>query len=396
VFLCTEDWYFWSHRMPVARAVRDAGFHVIVATRVQAHGERLAAEGLDVRPLAWRRKGDGVRGSLRAILAIWRLYRRERPQLVHHIALKAVTFGAIAAFLAGVPRQVNAIAGLGFIFVSSSLRSRLMRLGILGALRLFVDRAGSHVVTQNPDDAEELIRRRVVRSGRLSVIRGSGVDVERFRPLPEPAGPVVVAMVARMLRHKGIEIFVQAARRLRARGLDIQLRLVGPLDPDSPASLLEEELRSWMQPGLIEWLGPVEDVTEVWRAAHIAAFPSIYREGVPLALLEAAACARPIVSSDAPGCREVVVPEVNGLLVRQHDAVGLADAIERLARDPALRARMGREGRQRAERCFRKELIVEQTLGVYSRLLGRPVLAEPSARGTDRFAAAPLLPTSSP
>src|SRR6185437_12464903 len=177
IFLCTEDWYFWSHRMPVARAARDAGFHVIVATRVQAHGARLAAEGLDVRPLAWRRKGDGILGSLRAILAIWRLYRRERPALVHHIALKAVTFGAIAAFLAGVPRQVNAIAGLGFIFVSSSLRSRLMRLGILGALRLFVDRAGSHVVTQNPDDAEELVRRRVVRPGRLSVIRGSGVDV---------------------------------------------------------------------------------------------------------------------------------------------------------------------------------------------------------------------------
>ena len=395
IFLCTEDWYFWSHRMPVARAARDAGFHVIVATRVQAHGERLAAEGLDVRPLAWRRKGDGLLGSLRAILAIWRLYRRERPQLVHHIALKAVVFGALAAFLAGVPRQVNAITGLGFIFVSKSLRSRLTRIAILAALRLFVDRRGSHVVTHNPDDAGEITRRRAVRRERVSVIPGSGIDTGRFQPLPESPGAIIVAMVTRMLRQKGIETFVQAARLIHSRCPDIRFRLVGPVDLDSPDSLDEEELRRWERAGFLDWLGPVEDVSSVWRDAHIAAFTS-YREGLPLALLEAAACGRPIVSSDVPGCREVVVTGVNGFLIAPDDAAAFADAIERLARDPALRARMGREGRLRAERCFRKELIVEQTLGIYGHLLGRPVLPESSDPAAKRFAAAPLLPTPSP
>jgi glycosyltransferase involved in cell wall biosynthesis len=187
-------------------------------------------------------------------------------------------------------------------------------------------------------------------------------------------------MVSRMLRYKGVEVLAEAASLLRQRGVDARILLVGPLDPDSPASLLESEIQRLMKPGIIEWLGPTEDVLSVWRSSHIAAFPSQYREGVPLALLEAAACARPIVSTDTPGCREVVQDGVNGILVPQGDSRSLADALEQLARDPALRVRMGREGRSRVERFFTKELIVRQTLDLYGEALGRKLSADqPSA-----------------
>jgi glycosyltransferase involved in cell wall biosynthesis len=371
IFLSTEDWYFWSHRMPVARAAREAGLRVIVATRVQSHAQRILAEGFDLRPLAWRRKGDGILGALRALYSIFRLYREERPQLVHHIALKAVVFGSIAACCAGVPRQINAIAGLGFIFVAPSARAWAMRTLLLLTLKLFVRRRGSLVLTQNPDDAEELVKRRIVPRNRIAIIRGSGVDAMAFRPLPEPPGPVVVSMVSRMLRYKGVEILTQAASLLRQRGVDARIFLIGPLDPDSPASLLESEIRKLMKPGVIEWLGPTADVLSVWRTSHIAAFPSQYREGVPLSLLEAAACARPIVSTDTPGCREVVQHGVNGLLVPQGEAPALADALERLILDKELRLRMGREGRIRVERFFTKEIIVRETLDIYGNALGR-------------------------
>jgi glycosyltransferase involved in cell wall biosynthesis len=371
IFLCTEDWYFWSHRMPVARAARKAGLQVIVATRVQSHAQRILAEGFDLRPLAWRRKGDGLIGGVRALYSIFRLYRQERPQLVHHIALKAVVFGSIAAWCAGVPRQINAIAGLGFIFVAPSPRAWLLKTLLLVILRLFLCQRGSRVLTQNPDDADELIRRGIVPRDRMSIIRGSGIDATIFYPLPEPPGPMVISMVSRMLRYKGVEVLAEAASLLRQRGVDARILLVGPLDPDSPASLLESEIQRLMKPGIIEWLGPTEDVLSVWRSSHIAAFPSQYREGVPLALLEAAACARPIVSTDTPGCREVVQDGVNGILVPQGDSRSLADALEQLARDPALRVRMGREGRSRVERFFTKELIVRQTLDLYGEALGR-------------------------
>ena len=371
IFLCTEDWYFWSHRMPVARAAREAGLRVIVATRVQSHGQRILDEGFELRPLAWRRKGDGIVGGLRAIQAIFRLYREERPALVHHIALKAVVFGSIAAALARVPHQINAIAGLGFVFAAPSPRVLAMKTLLLLTLRLFVRVAGSEVMTQNPDDADELVRRGIVRRDRISIIRGSGIDVAKFVPLPEPSSEVVVAMVSRMLRYKGVEVLAEAAWLLRKRGVDARILLIGPLDPDSPAALLASEIRRVMKPGVIEWLGPTEDVLAVWRTSHIAVFPTQYREGVPLALLEAAACARPIVSTDTPGCREVVEDGVNGILVPQGDPRALADALQRLVLDKELRLRMGREGRLRVERMFTKEIIVRQTLDMYGAALGR-------------------------
>src|SRR5271165_6095137 len=382
LFLVTEDWYFCSHRLPVARAAREAGFEVVVATRVRAHGEEIRDEGFALRPIAWRRRGDGLLGAARAISAITRVYRSERPDIVHHIALKPVLFGGIARRLAfahpaNTPALVDSVMGLGSGFSRATTAARLRRqpLGLVAG-----GRSRGWIVVQNPEDRAALAGLGIdVR--RIALIRGSGVDISHFVPLPEPGGDTVtVALVSRMLRDKGMLDAAAAIRRLRAQGLAIELLLAGPTDPGNANSLTPEVLRSLTAEPGIEWLGPVADVRAVWRRAAIAVLPSTYGEGVPKTLLEAAACGRPLVAADVPGCREVVRPGATGILVPPHDVDGLADAIAALAGDPARRAALGRAGRKLIECRFTDEIVARETLALYRAALaerGRfPVLRE--------------------
>ena len=371
LFLVTEDWYFWSHRLPVARAARDAGFEVIVATRVQAHGERIRAEGFRLRPLAWRRRGDGLLGGVRAIIDIARLYRAERPDIVHHVALKPVLFGAVAACLAfpsgrGMPARLSAVMGLGGGLGAQGMLARIERYLLGRALRLA---AGSgRVIVQNAEDGAALSGFGIDRM-RVALIRGSGVDTMLFRPMPEPAGDAVsIAFIGRMLRSKGVLDAVVAVKQLRDRGIAVDLLLAGSPD-DNRDSLSEAELRALGDEPGITWLGRVEDVRSVWQRAAIAVLPTRYGEGVPLALLEAAACGRAIVASDTPGCREAVRHGETGLLVPPHDIDALADAITELTADPAKRQAMGMAGRALVERNFAAPRIAEQTMALYRDLL---------------------------
>ena len=367
LFLVTEDWYFCSHRLPVARAARDAGFAVAVATRIRDHGERIRSEGFALHPLAWKRRGDGLPGHLRALREIVRLYRAEKPDILYHVALKPVLFGGLAARFAfprrAAPVILSAVMGLG-----SSAAAPWRKRALGWALRFAA--AGGTAIVQNPEDRAALIRFGLD-PARVALIRGSGVDPAHFVALPDPDGPVVVALVGRMLKSKGVLDAVAAIRRLRADGLEIQLILAGAPDPDSADSLTEHTLRELAAEPGIEWLGHVADVREIWRRAAIAVLPSSYGEGVPKSLLEAAACARSIVTSDMPGCREIVVPGKTGLLVPLHDVAALANAIATLAGDPTLRRRMGEAGRARIFAEFADGIIAGQTLA-----LCRTALAE--------------------
>ena len=372
LFLVTEDWFFWSHRLPLARAARDAGFAVIVATRVRDHGERIREEGFILRPLAWKRRGDGLIGAVRAIIEIAWLYRAERPDIVKHIALKPIVFGAIAARLAfplsaRKPARLAAVMGLGSVFsrVAGSRAARFRPLAV--ALRLAV--RGGRVTVENPENRATLARLGI-KPARIKLIRGSGIDTARYQPLPDPAEtPLAAALVGRMLRSKGVLDAAAAIRLLRAQGREIELLLAGSTDPDNRDSLSEAELTALgAEPG-ITWLGHVADVRSVWRRAAIAVFPSTYGEGVPNALLEAAACGRPIVATDIPGCREVVRHGETGLLVPPYDVAALAEAVGALAGAPARRQAMGQAGRELVEREFAEPVIVAQTLALYDELL---------------------------
>jgi glycosyltransferase involved in cell wall biosynthesis len=358
VFLVTEDWYFWSHRLAIARAARDAGARVIIATRVGTLRRAIEAEGFVLAALPWRRSSGNPVNELRTMLAILRLYRRERPDIVHHVAIKPVVYGGIAARLARARAQVNAIAGFGYVETSRQLRARVLRGVFRAVLRFAWTGAGVHAIVQNTDDRDALTRTGLLAPSNIHVIRGSGVDVARFTPSPEPATPRVRAVYAgRLLWSKGIGELVDAARELRRRNAPVDVVLVGSPDPENPESVPERDVDAWARDGIVVHRPWTDDMAEVWRDAHIAVLPS-YREGLPKALLEAAACARPMVATDVPGCREIARDGVTALCVPPRDAPALARAIEQLAADAALRVRLGAAARDVVVREYAETIVV--------------------------------------
>lgn len=363
VMVVNEDWMFWSHRLALARAARAAGADVTVATRVDRHGDRIRAEGFHLVALPWRRGARNAWTEARSVAMLARLYRRTRPDLVHHVGLKAALYGGVAARLSGSPPQVHTVAGFGFVSISSSRRARVLRrtLGIL--FRRVLSRPHSHLVVQNPDDAAEVREAGLFDAARVHLVRGSGVDTRHFTPAPE-SGPVTAVLASRLIRPKGVVELVDAARLLRARGAPVRVDLVGDPDPENPETVTADELRAWHDEGVIHWRPRVDEMAPVWRSCAMAVLPS-YREGLPRALLEAAACGRPLIATDVPGCRELVRDGDNGRLVPVRDAAALADAIAALAADPDARRRMGERAREIVVSSFSDDVIVARMLAIY-------------------------------
>jgi len=370
LFLVSEDWYFRSHRLPLARALKGAGFEVGVACRVSGDGAAIAAEGLELVPLPLARHRLGPLHLAASVARVARAYRAFQPDLVHHVALKPVLVGSLAARLARVPAMVNAVAGLGYAFSAQGPRAQALRAAIGLGLRLVADGPRARLIVQNAEDGEAMVARGIAPRERVVLIPGAGVDLARFRPAPEPPGPVRVTLVARMIREKGIEDLAAAAGILRGRGVPARVTLAGAPDPENPSSIPESRLRAWAGEGVVEYLGPVDDVPALWRESHIACLPSYYGEGVPLALIEAAAAGRPLIAADRPGLRDIARDGETGLLVPPRDPIALADAIARLAADALLRARLGAAARALAEARFGEAAVVAATLAVYRDLLG--------------------------
>ena len=379
VYLVTEDWYFTSHRLPMARAARDAGFEVHVATHVNRHGAAIAAEGFTLHALPWRRGSFDPRDLFRSVREIRALYRRLKPDLVHHVAMLPTVAGSLAAL--GLPIvRLNAITGLGAAFVSDTLKVRMTRQLLTLALRWLLRRPCTAVLVQNLDD-RAVIERLGIERARITLVPGSGVDVAALAPLSEPDGPVTVAYVGRLLESKGLRTLIAAHRNLRRRGRDIRLHLAGLPDPANPDSLTSEEIADWAREPGVAHLGFVNDIATVWAAAHIAALPSRGGEGVPLSLLEAAACGRPLVATDTPGCRDIARQGVNALLVAPDDSEALTRAIEQLAGDAELRRRFALAGRDLVEREFSSVRIGREVVSLYRRLLASPAAPSRSSAG---------------
>ena len=366
LYVVTEDWYFLSHRLPMARAAKAAGFEVHVATNVADGAAAIAREGFALHPVRFARGKLSPVATLATIRALRQVHRELAPDLVHHVALQATVIGLLAALGRRVAR-INTLTGLGYSFISDSLKARLVRPVLRALLRLLVDRPRSVALVQNPDD-HDLMLRLGIAAERIVLIPGSGVDVVRLTPMPEPAGPITLGFVGRLLDDKGIRVLVAAHRQLRAKGLDIALLIAGTPDPANPASVSQAEAEAWGREPGITWLGHVDDIATVWARAHIAVLPS-RREGLPKSLLEAAACGRPMIATDAPGCREVAIPGRTGLLVPIDDAAALAAAIEALAKDAELRRRYGQAARALAEERFSEGAIARAITELYLRLV---------------------------
>ena len=356
--------------MQLARAARDAGAKVIVMSHLTELRRTLEREGFKV--ISWqisRRSLDPFR-ELKAFVQVVKAYRRERPDLLHHVALKPIIYGGLAARLCGGIPSVNAVAGMGYVFTSYQWRMRLLRRVVLAFLRLALGAKNARAVLQNEENQALLIKEGVVPLARTAIIRGAGVNVKRFVPQPEPTGPPVVLLASRMLWDKGVGDYVEAARLLRAENAKARFVLVGKPDPENPGSIPEKQLHSWADTGLVEWWGYQGDMPAIFAQANVVCLPSTYGEGVPKALIEAASCGRAIVTTDTPGCREVVRNGENGFLVPLGNPRALARALDTLIRDPILRSNMGARGREIAVREFSEEMIFAETMSVYRELLG--------------------------
>ena len=362
LYLITEDWYFWSHRVDLARAAREAGYDVIVATRVTDHGERIREEGFRLEPLEMVRRSRNPFREVIAVAELVRLYRRARPDVVHHVAMKPILYGSLAAWLTRVPAVINAFAGLGYTFMDG--RNRLLRWCVKTALRTVLGLGRSVVLVQNHDDQDRLVGEGVAPASRTRIIAGSGIDVSVYSLQPQPSGIPVVVLPARMLWDKGVGEFVEAARRLKRKGVHARFILVGRRDEHNPAAIPEIRLNEWVEEGIVEWWGHREDMPAVYAAATLVVLPS-YREGLPKVLLEAAACGRAMVATDVPGCREIVRDRFNGLLVSPRDSTALAAAIEELLSDQEAREIMGQRSRIRVMAEWSGSRIAEQVLSLY-------------------------------
>lgn len=342
LYVVNEDFAFLLNRLPMARAAREAGYEVHVATNVNKGAEAIEAEGFILHPIPFRRGGLSPFAAIPTLLAIRRVENEIKPGVVHHSGLQCCVYGSAAALDKKFP-MVNAITGLGYIFTSANWRTRLLRQGMVWVLPWLLNRKNSVVLVQNPDDRSTLLTLGIKQT-RMTLIPGSGVDTDALRPLPEPDGPITLGFAGRLLVDKGIRALVAAHGILRSRGHELNLLIAGNPDPANPTSVSLDEVEQWVQRPGITWLGHIDNIVSLWRASHFAVLPS-HREGLPVSLMEAAACGRPLIATDAPGCREIVLDDQTGLLVPIENPTALASAIMQLAESPELRARYGSSAR---------------------------------------------------
>ncbi len=377
LFLVNEALFFATHRMPVAHAARDSGFEVHVAAPYEPGPvATIEANGFVYHPIPLLRSGTSISGELNLLWAFWRLLGRIKPDLTHHVAMKPVAYAGCLARLRGVPAVVHAVTGLGYLFIRDDLRSRMRRTFIMLLFRFALGHRNGRVIFQNPDDFGLFTRRSAVDRAVATIIRGTGVDMERFAPAADRGQRPVVMFPARIIGDKGIHEFVEAARRLTDEGVDADFVIAGRTDPANPTAVEEPTVREWEREGIITWWGYCEDMAATLRRAWIVCMPS-YREGLPRVLIEAAACGLPIVTTDVPGCREIVDDGVNGLLVPARDGVATAAAIAKLIGEPATRRRMGEASRAMAVAEYDIDDFVRRTLAVYAKVVPDATLIEP-------------------
>lgn len=371
VFLVSEDWYFISHRLEFARYLKHCGWDVCLATQVNtdAFASVIRESGVRLIDIPLERGRLAAVSDVLYVMRVVAVYWNERPDVVHHVAMKPVLYGSLATLFSPVRGVVSALAGMGYLFVAPHPAARAVRTAVAFVFTMLFRRQRSRVILQNREDFamfRDVLR---VPADNLRLVRGAGVSLSAYRPVVHgPRHRPVIVMVSRMLRDKGVIELVEAARFLRADGHAARIVLVGGVDPKNPSSLTTAEMEAIQAEGVVEWLGARSDIPAIYATADIAVLPS-YREGLPKSLLEAAAAGLPIVTTDTSGCREVVAEGRNGFLVPVGDARALADALARVIASAALRAQMGAVSRTRAEKEFSDQSIWRQTRAIYEEVV---------------------------
>ena len=368
LFIVNVDWFFVSHRLPIALAAVREGYEVHLGTALTDKASELRQAGIVVHDLPISRSGTNPFAELAALKAIFSLLGQVQPDIVHLVTSKSVLYGGLIARIKKVPAVVASISGLGFMFIASGIKSALMRSAASLLYRIALGKKNIRVIFQNPDDRDIFLHMGGLTPEKTVIIRGSGVDLAEYPALPEPEGVPVVTMAARLLWDKGVGEFVAAARLLKDMGVNARFQLIGDPDTHNPASVSAEILATWRSGRIIELLGFRSDIAQLFSRSNIVVLPS-YREGLPKVLIEAAACGRAVVTTDVPGCRDAITPGVTGLLVPVRDAQRLADAIQKLLANHSLRQSMGKAGRLLAEEAFDIRRVVDKHLAIYQDLM---------------------------
>ncbi|HJP36083.1 MAG TPA: glycosyltransferase family 4 protein [Gammaproteobacteria bacterium] len=369
LFAVTEDWYFWSHRKPLADYLRKQGCAIAIATRFNQHETRLSKAGFQCIALPFERSLAYPLRDLRAAFGLWLIVRRLRPDVVHLVSLKPILLSSFTLAVRRRTRFVAAFTGMGYLFSSRDRRARWFQRGVVTVLRMALRRSNVSIVVQNAEDRALLETEGLGVPERTILIPGVGVDIETFAfaEVTIAEAPLVV-LPARLIRDKGVEEFVAAARIVKQARPETRMVLVGAADPDNPAAIPPAVIDAWAKEGVVEWWGHRQDMPAVYREAQLVCLPS-YREGLPKVLMEAAACGRPLVASDVAGCREVCRDGVNGTLVPPRSPEALAAAIVRLLESPDTQRSYGLAGREIVEREYSVEQIGQETLACYRQIL---------------------------
>ena len=364
--------YMQAHWIDRIRATIDAGYEVHIAVPFDAELTPALFRGAVLHDIPLHRGLPSLVAEPRCLLAIFRLLRGLRPDLVHAVTIRPVAYAGLAARLLRGPAVLHSLTGLGYLYSGEGPLARFMRWSAERLLRFVFGHDNAQVLFENPDDCALLVSRAVVPAAKTSVFIGSGLDLDVFSfcAAPETQPPLVV-LPSRLIAPKGVHEFVAAARLLKAEGVSARFALVGEGDAGNPDSIAQATLDAWAREGAVECWGWQDDIVTVLRAASIVCLPSWYREGAPRILIEAAAIGRPAVTTDWPGCRDVVSDGVTGLLVPPHDVTALAEALRRLIADPALRRDMGLAARAHAESHFSNAKAVAHLHGLYADLLAK-------------------------
>ncbi len=370
LFFVTEDYYFWSHRRSIAIAALDNGYKVTVVTRAHALHAEIKNAGMNLIPINIKRSSLNPILELKTIIDTIKIYRKESPDIVHQVAMKPILYGTWAARITGIRGIINAFGGLGHLFTAKSWSNNLIKKLITFVYRITFSKDNIRLILQNPTDIQQIVDHKITSIKKTVLIRGAGVDLQEYNYSQETDGIPVVMYAGRMLWSKGVGDLVKSAELLSKRNIYCRVVLVGRPDPENPQSIPQNKLEEWAKIGSIEWWGYRDDMSQVLKESTIVVLPSVYGEGVPKVLIEAAAVGRPIIATNIPGCREIVQDGVNGLLVPGNDIEALTSAIQSLIYDKKLRVNYGLAGRKLVENEFSDQVVTQATLEIYEELLG--------------------------
>jgi len=365
LFVITEDWALISHRLHLAEAAIKLGYEVGVVTRVTKYRDMLEARGLKVFHWRLERRSLNPINEILAIIQLWKILSVFQPVIIHAVAQKPVIYAGLALKFFKSVRFVAALGGVGFIFTARSVKASILKPLVKFYLKFALRGRNTALILQNKDNIQTISNLNIISENRIRLVRGAGVEIEKYCPSTIPKGVPMIILPARMLWDKGVAEFVRVARRIKAQGVNARFTLVGDIDQHNPASVTQQQIDQWVEEGVVEQWGRRDDMDTVYPQASIVCLPS-YNEGMPKVLLEAASCARSIVAFDVSGCREIVRDGVNGFLVNFGDETALETAIVTLIKDKSLCKKMGVNGREIVEQEFSGEMINAQTFDIWN------------------------------